>query len=83
MGLLLNKQGSDLVIKDKYGHKVLNVFFSTFFTGKIGIEQSQAPDTSGKVDLPSVYEKQVEETFKQAEHKYKDLMRQNVLKPAK
>jgi len=45
--------------------KVLNVFFTSVFTGKIGLQKSQAPEISVRVwsreDLPSVENIQIKE----------------------
>ena len=51
--------------KDVEKVKVLNVFFMLVFTGKICLQETQAPETSGKVrseeHLPSLEEDQVRE----------------------
>lgn len=55
MGLLLPGAG-DLVTKDTEDTKVLTAFFTSVFTGKICLQESQASEASGKIlskaDLP-------------------------------
>lgn len=57
--------GQVLVTKDVEKVKVLNVFFMLVFTGKVCLQETQDPETSGKVwseeDLPSLEEDQVRE----------------------
>lgn len=55
VGLLLTEAG-DLVTKDMEGTKVLAAFFTSVFSGKICLQDSQASEASGKIlskeDLP-------------------------------
>lgn len=52
--------------------KVLNAFFASVFASKTGLQESQAPQTRGKVwnkeDLPSMEKDQVREHFQQTGH---------------
>lgn len=54
--------------KDMGKTKVLNIFFASMFTDKIGLHASIGPDIRGDVwkkqDLPSVEEDQVREHLK-------------------
>ncbi|KAK4815465.1 hypothetical protein QYF61_002924 [Mycteria americana] len=61
-GPLLNK-GEALVTQDVEKAEVLNTSFISVFTGNIGLQESQVPETRGKVwrneDFPLVEEDQV------------------------
>ena len=61
---LLNGAGA-LVAKDMEKGKVFNSFFLSVFTGKSSLQESQAPESRGKVwskeDLPSLEKVQVRE----------------------
>ena len=64
VGPLLNG-AVDLVTNDTEKAKVLSAAFTLVFTGKTGLQESQAPETRGKVwnkeDLTLVEEDQVRE----------------------
>jgi len=62
--LLLNKM-ADLVTQDTEKPAVLNASFASVFTSKIGLQESQVPETRGKgwskEDVPLVKDDQVRE----------------------
>lgn len=67
VGLLLTGAG-DLVTNDMEDTKILTAFFTSVFTGKICLQESQASEASGKIlskeDLPWAEEDQVREHLK-------------------
>lgn len=61
--------GGDLLRTNIEKVQVLNAFFVSFFTGKTGFQEFQAPKTSKEVwseeDLPSVKEDKIRECLNQ------------------